>query len=115
MKGVLRTPVRERGFADSCPRKGFRGVQSAKGVSRTHVRERGFAELSCDWSIQTLGLWDTQDWRLAPGWDVEKPLGGERVAPFLGNWTAGGNGEVNEHYLIQGVKDLREFNREGLK
>ena len=52
----------------------------------------------------------------ASAWvDVEKPLGGGRVAPFLGNWTAGGNGEVNEHYLIVGVKDLREFNREGLK
>ena len=35
--------------------------------------------------------------------------------PFWGNWTAGGNGEIKGHYLIVGVKDLREFNREGLK
>ena len=48
-------PVRERGFAESSPRKGFREVQSVKGVSRSPVRERGFAELSCDWSIQTPG------------------------------------------------------------
>ena len=45
-KGVSRSPVRERGFADSCPRKGLRGVQFAKGVSRSPVRERGFAESS---------------------------------------------------------------------
>ena len=35
--------------------------------------------------------------------------------PFRGNWTAGGNGEINGRCLIVGVKDLREFDREGLK
>ena len=62
-----------------------------------------------------MGVRDTQDWRLAPGLELEKPLGGGRVAPFLGIWTAGGNGEINGRCLIVGVKGLREFNREGLK
>ena len=40
----------------SSPRKGFRGVQSAKGVSRSPVRERGFAESE---TIHGVGISDS--------------------------------------------------------